>query len=83
MADVTTELLKTQLRQLRLPTMSREFERLARDASSSNQTFAQVLLRLTELELASRAANAVTTRIKDAGFPVEKGIFRTFGDRHS
>ena len=29
MADVTIELLKTQLRQLRLPTMGREFERLA------------------------------------------------------
>ena len=72
MADVTTELLKTQLRQLRLPTMGREFEKLARDAASSNQTFTQFLLRLTELELATRTANAVTTRIKDAGFPVEK-----------
>ena len=29
MADVTNELLKTQLRQLRLPTMGREFEKLA------------------------------------------------------
>ena len=62
MADVTNELLKTQLRQLRLPTMGREFERLARDAASSNQTFAQFLLRLTELELATRATNAVATR---------------------
>src|SRR4051794_36319805 len=72
MADVTDELLKAQLRQLRLPTMGREFERLARDAASSNQTFAQFLLRLTELELATRATNAVATRIRDAGFPVEK-----------
>lgn len=72
MADVTTELLKAQLRQLRLPTMGREFEKLARDAAASNQTFAQFLLRLTEIELAARGANAVTARIKDAGFPVEK-----------
>ena len=72
MADVTTELLKTQLRQLRLPTMGREFEKLARDAASANQTFPQFLLRLTELELATRAANAVATRIKNAEFPVEK-----------
>src|SRR4051794_19770727 len=72
MADVTDELLKAQLRQLRLPTMGREFERLARGAASSNQTFAQFLLRLTELELAPRATNAVATRIRDAGFPVEK-----------
>ena len=72
MADVTSELLKAQLRQLRLPTMGREFEKLARDAASANQTFAQFLLRLTELELATRAANAVATRIKNAEFPVEK-----------
>ena len=62
MADVTTELLKAQLRQLRLPTMGREFEKLARDAAASNQTFAQFLLRLTEIELATRGANAVTAR---------------------
>jgi DNA replication protein DnaC len=72
MADVTIELLKTQLRQLRLPTMSREFDTLARDAGATNQSFAQLLLRLTEAELSSRAANAVATRIKHAGFPVEK-----------
>ena len=72
MTDVTTELLKAQLRQLRLPTMGREFETLARDAAAANQTYAQFLLRLTELELAARAANAVATRIKTAEFPVEK-----------
>jgi DNA replication protein DnaC len=72
MANVTTELLKAQFRQLRLPTMGQEFERLARDAASTNQTFEQFLLRLTEIELSARAANAVTTRIKNAEFPVEK-----------
>jgi DNA replication protein DnaC len=77
MADVTTELLKTHFRQLRLPTMGREFETLARDAAAANQTFTQFLLRLTELELAARAANAVVSRIRDASFPVEKD-FDTF-----
>ncbi len=72
MADVTTELLKAQFRQLRLPTMGREFEKLARDAASTNQTFEQFLLRLTEIELSARAANAVASRIKNAEFPVEK-----------
>jgi DNA replication protein DnaC len=71
MADVTTELLKAHFRQLRLPTMSREFETLARDAAAADQTHAQFLLRLTDLELASRAANAVAARIKNAEFPVE------------
>ena len=50
MADVTTELLKTHFRQLRLPTMGREFETLARDAAASNQTFTQFLLRGGELD---------------------------------
>jgi DNA replication protein DnaC len=72
MADVTFELLKVHFRQLRLPTMGREFEKLVRDAAASNQTFVQFLLRLTELELATRAANAVATRIKQSGFPVLK-----------
>jgi DNA replication protein DnaC len=72
MADVTIELLKSHFRQLRLPTMGREFETLARDAAATNQTVAQILLRLTELELAARAATAVATRIKNAEFPVLK-----------
>jgi DNA replication protein DnaC len=72
MADATTELVKTHLRQLRLPTMGREFERLARDAAATNQNYFEFLLRLTETELATRAANAVTTRIKNAELPVLK-----------
>src|SRR5437763_13284796 len=72
MTEVTIDLLKTHFRQLRLPTMGAEFERLARDAAATNQTFVQLLLRLTELELATRAANAVATRIKHAEFPVLK-----------
>lgn len=77
MADATIDLLKAHFRQLRLPTMSKEFEKLARDAAAANQTFIQFLLRLTEIELASRAANAVSTRIKNASFPVLKE-FDTF-----
>src|SRR3954454_15147207 len=77
MADVVIELLKAHFRQLRLPTMGQEFEKLARDAAAGNQSFVQLLLSLTELELAARAANAVGTRIKSAGFPVQKD-FDTF-----
>jgi DNA replication protein DnaC len=72
MTDVTIDLLKTHLRQLRLPTMGQEFEKLARDAAATNQTFTQFLLRLTEIELAARSANAVATRIKNAEFPTLK-----------
>lgn len=77
MADATIDLLKAQFRQLRLPTMGQEFEKLARDATASNQNYFQFLLRLTESELASRAANAVATRIKNAEFPVLKD-FETY-----
>src|SRR5271165_2403950 len=72
MADPTIDVLKDHFRQLRLPTMGQEFEKLARDAATTNQTFAQFLLRLTEIELATRGANAVATRIKNAEFPVLK-----------
>ena len=72
MAEVTIDLLKTHFRQLRLPTMGADFEKLARDAAATNPTFVPFLLRLTELELATRAANAVATRIKNAEFPILK-----------
>jgi DNA replication protein DnaC len=58
---------------LRLPSMSREVERLARDAAATNQNYFEFLLRLTESELATRAAAAISRRIKDAKFPVLKG----------
>lgn len=70
MADAVIDLLKAHFRQLRLPTMGQEFERLARDAAATNQNDFQFLLRLAETELATRAANTVTTRIKNAEFPV-------------
>ena len=72
MADATIDLLKSHFRQLRLPSMSREFERLARDAAATNSGYFEFLLRLTESELATRAAAAISRRIKDAKFPVLK-----------
>lgn len=67
-------LLRSNLRQLRLPTIHAEFEKLAREASAANQTFEQYLLRLTELEVAARTSNALSARIKQAQFPVEKDL---------
>jgi len=72
MTDPTTELLKAQLKLLRLPAMVQELEKLSREAAAANQNYAQFLLQLTEIELAARAANALATRIKNAGFPVLK-----------
>jgi DNA replication protein DnaC len=65
-------LLKTNLKLLRLPTISAEFEKVAREAATSNQDYEQYLLSLTELEVASRSANALQTRIRNASFPLHK-----------
>jgi DNA replication protein DnaC len=77
MSDNTNMLLRSNLKQLRLPAMLAEFDKLAREAAAANETFAQYLLRLTELELAARASNAVQARVRQAGFPVQKD-FDTF-----
>lgn len=77
MSDNTHMLLRANLKQLRLPTMGAEFEKLAREAAAANEDYAQYLLRLTELEVTARAANAVQARIRAAGFPVAKD-FDTF-----
>ena len=77
MADNTHMLLRSNLKQLRLPTIGAEFEKLAREAAAANEGYEQYLLRLTELEVAARASNAVQARIRAAGFPVAKD-FDTF-----
>lgn len=65
-------LLKSNLKQLRLPTMGAEFEKLAREAAAANEDYEQYLLRLTELEVTARASNALQARIRAAGFPLMK-----------
>lgn len=67
-----TMLLKTNLKRLRLPTISAEFQALAREAAAANEGYERYLLRLTELEVAARQANTLKARIKQAGFPVHK-----------
>lgn len=57
--------------------MHAEFEKLAREAASTDQSYEEYLLRLTELEVAARSANALKARIKQAAFPIEKD-FDTF-----
>lgn len=70
-------LLRANLKQLKLPTMQAEFEKLAREAASAGESHEQYLLRLSELELAARSANALQARIRAADFPVHKD-FDTF-----
>jgi DNA replication protein DnaC len=72
MSDPVTDPVKAHLKQLRLPAMARELERLSREAAASSQNYEQFLLRLSEAELAARSANALEGRIKGAAFPVAK-----------
>ncbi|MFL5340506.1 MAG: IS21-like element helper ATPase IstB [Gemmataceae bacterium] len=72
MKEPNTLLLKANLKHLRLPTMHAEFEGLARQAAEANENYQQYLLRLTELEVAARAANVLKARIKQASFPAAK-----------
>jgi len=70
MSDNENLLLKTNLKQLRLPTMKAEYEKLAKEASTA--TYQQYLLKLTELEVAARTTSALKNRIKQAAFPAHK-----------
>ena len=72
MSDTSNMLLKTNLKRLRLPTISAEFQAMAREAAAANEGHERYLLRLTELEVAARQTNALTARIKQASFPVHK-----------
>jgi DNA replication protein DnaC len=52
--------------------MSAEWEKLAREAAANHEPYEAYLLRLTELEVAARSANALAARIRAAAFPVAK-----------
>ncbi len=77
MSDANAMLLKANLKHLRLPTILAEWEKLAREAADRDESYDAYLLKLTELEVAPRSANAVAARIRAAGFPVLKD-FDTF-----
>jgi DNA replication protein DnaC len=54
--------------------MLAEYAKLSREAAAADENYEEYLLRLTDLEVAQRSANALTARIKAAGFPVLKDL---------
>jgi DNA replication protein DnaC len=76
-AETTPLLLKANLKQLKLPTMLAEWEKMAREAAAHDEPYEAYLLRLSEAEVSTRTANALAARIRAAGFPVMKD-FDTF-----
>jgi DNA replication protein DnaC len=70
-------LLTHHLRQLKLPTVLREYEKVALEAARDGQDHIRYLLRLVELELIDRERRMVERRIRAARFPAVKS-FDTF-----
>jgi DNA replication protein DnaC len=70
----STVLVKHHLKQLRLPTMHAECEKIAARAASHNVDHLGFLLQLTELELIERERKSAERRLKAARFPAQKTL---------
>jgi DNA replication protein DnaC/transposase len=60
------------LKELRLPTILREYDKVARQCAVEQLDYQHYLLRITELELLDRERRATERRIRQAKFPVVK-----------
>jgi DNA replication protein DnaC len=69
-----TVLLDHHLKQLKLPTMLREYSTVAAACAREDQDHIAFLLRLVERELIEREQRAAERRIKNASFPVLKTL---------
>lgn len=67
-------LLKHHLKQLKLPTMNAECEKIAARAAQDNVDHLAFLLQLCELELIERERKAAERRLKAARFPAHKTL---------
>jgi hypothetical protein len=67
-------LLRHHLKRLKLPTMLREHEKLARQCAQEGVDHVRYLARLIELELLDREARMIDRRIKAARFPAIKSL---------
>src|SRR5262245_66613799 len=76
--DQPAVLLEHYLKQLRLPTVLREYARLAAVCTRDRSDYATYLLRLAEREVIEREHRAAERRGKAAGVPVVKTV-DTFG----
>lgn len=70
----TRLLLKHHLEKLRLPTMRRDWERLAASCAKEGHGHVEYLWQLCERELIEREARAAARRVKNAKFPVTKTL---------
>jgi len=67
-------LLSHHLKQLKLPTVLREYDKVARECARDGVDHPRYLLRLVELELIDRERRVVERRIKQARFSATKSL---------
>ena len=73
-ADTPQVLLRHHLKKLKLPTILRDYEKIARQCAEENVDFVAFLLRLVERELLEREGRMIERRIRDAKFPAIKSL---------
>jgi DNA replication protein DnaC len=74
MTEAPQILLDHRLKSLRLPTVLREYGKLARQAAAEGLDHVQFLTRLIELEMIDRERRMIERRIKAAKFPAVKSL---------
>ena len=74
MSDRSTVLLQHHLKELKLPTFLREYDKMSALCASEDVDHLDYLLRLSELELIDRHHRMVERRIRAARFPAVKSL---------
>jgi DNA replication protein DnaC len=67
-------LLKSYLKTLKLPTIQREYQTIARASANANEPYENYLQRLAEIEVQHRQSQAIARRLKQANFPMTKEL---------
>jgi DNA replication protein DnaC len=71
---VSSELVRSLARQLKMPGLLRSYDALARQASEERWSHVEFLQEVLSTEVASRNESAVRQRLRDARFPEEKTL---------
>jgi len=74
MSNKSTVLLEHHLKELKLPTFLKEYDKVASRCAAEGVDHPDYLLRLSELELIDRNHRMVDRRIKEARFPATKSL---------
>ena len=74
MSNKSTVLLEHHLKELKLPTFLKEYDKVASRCAAEGVDHPDYLLRLSELELIDRNHRMVDRRIKAARFPTTKSL---------